>query len=56
MKDGLFSVVFTEVLQFFVMTVACIWVGSMSQVSPEMLDAAVSEGWRNIFFGWRLDL
>jgi Na+/proline symporter len=57
-KGGMFSVVFTEVLQFLIMTVACIWVGviAMDQVSPGMLDAVVPEGWRNIFFGWRLDL
>jgi SSS family solute:Na+ symporter len=57
-KGGMFSVVFTEVLQFVIMTVACVWVGliAMHLVSPGMLDAAVPEGWRNIFFGWRLDL
>ncbi len=57
-KGGMFSVVFTEVLQFFFMTIACILVGlvAMDQVSPGMLDAAVPDGWRNLFFGWRLDL
>jgi SSS family solute:Na+ symporter len=57
-KGGMFSVVFTEVLQFVIMTVACVWVGliAMHLVSPGMLDAAVPEGWRNIFFGWRLNL
>ena len=57
-KGGMFSVVFTEVLQFFIMTVACVWVGiiAMQQVSPEMLDAHIPAGWRDLFFGWRLDL
>ncbi|MDZ4698838.1 MAG: sodium:solute symporter family protein [Rhodothermales bacterium] len=57
-KGGMFSVVFTEVLQFFVMTIACIGVGivAMYQVSPAMLDAAVPDGWRELFFGWHLDL
>ena len=57
-KGGMFSVVFTEVLQFFIMTVACIWVGiiAMHHVSPEMLDAAIPAGWRDLFFGWTLDL
>ncbi len=57
-KGGMFSVVFTEVLQFAVMTVACVGVGviAMQQVSPAMLDAVVPEGWHNLFFGWRLDL
>ena len=37
-KGGMFSVVFTEVFQFFVMTVGCLWVGviAMQKVSPEM--------------------
>jgi len=57
-KGGMFSVVFTEVLQFGIMTIACIWVGviAMQAVSPEMLDAVVPDGWRNIFFGKHLDL
>lgn len=57
-KGGMFSVVFTEVLQFGIMTVACLWVGgiAMAQVSPELLNAAVPEGWRSLWFGWSLDL
>lgn len=57
-KGGMFSVVFTEVLQFVIMTVACLGVGviAMQQVSPEMIDAAVPAGWRDLWFGWRLDL
>jgi len=57
-KGGMISVVFTEVLQFFIMTVACIWVGiiGMHEVSPELLDQFIPEGWRNIFFGWTLNL
>lgn len=57
-KGGMYSVVFTEVLQFAVMTVASIgiaWV-AMSHVTPEALKAAVPEGWANPFFGWELDL
>ncbi len=57
-KGGMFSVVFTEVLQFFVMTVACVAVGiiAMRQVSPEMLAPYIPDNWTNLFFGWRLDL
>jgi solute:Na+ symporter, SSS family len=57
-KGGMFSVVFTEVLQFVIMTIACVWVGviAMLKVSPEMLDAVVPDGWRTIFFGQHLDL
>jgi solute:Na+ symporter, SSS family len=57
-KGGMYSVVFTEVLQFFIMTIACIAVGiiAMQAVSPAMLDPFVPDGWRNLFFGWQLDL
>ncbi len=57
-KGGMFSVVFTEVLQFVIMTIACVWVGivAMQAVSPEMLAAAVPDGWGQISFGSQLDL
>lgn len=57
-KGGMFSVVFTEVLQFFIMTVACIAVGviAMQRISPEMLSAAIPEGWTSILFSWELHL
>lgn len=57
-KGGMFSVVFTEVLQFVVMTIACIAVGiiAMAEVSPEMLAAAVPVGWHELTFGWALDI
>ncbi|MGM8225448.1 sodium:solute symporter family protein [Cellvibrio sp. ARAG 10.3] len=57
-KGGMFSVVFTEVLQFFIMTVACIAVGiiAMNQVSPEMLATVIPDGWTSVFFGWELNL
>jgi SSS family solute:Na+ symporter len=55
---GLYSVVITDVIQFFIMTVACLAIGyiAMHTVSPEMLHAAVPEGWTNLRFGWRLAL
>lgn len=57
-KGGMFSVVFTEVLQFFIMTVASVAVGiiAMNLVSPEMLAAHVPEGWGDLFFGWELNM
>ncbi|TAE50769.1 MAG: sodium:solute symporter [Bacteroidetes bacterium] len=57
-KGGMFSVVFTEVLQFIIMTIACLAVGiiAMMEVSPEMLKAAVPEGWSNLFFQWKLEV
>ena len=55
---GMFSVVFTEVLQFIIMTIASISVGviAMLKVSPEMLEKLVPQGWGNLFFGWEMKL
>jgi SSS family solute:Na+ symporter len=57
-KGGMLSVVLTEVFQFFVMTVACIWVGTiaMRAVSPALLATKVPVGWDSIFFGRTLHL
>jgi len=57
-KGGMFSVVATEVLQFGIMTVACVWVGivAMQHVTPGMLDPVIPEGWRTPFFGRTLGL
>ncbi len=57
-KGGMFSVVITEFIQFLVMTVASVAVGiiAMQAISPEMLNAVIPAGWKDIFFGWRLDL
>ncbi len=57
-KGGMYSVVFTEVLQFLIMTIASIAVGiiAINVVSPEALSAAVPAGWKEVFFSWKLDL
>ncbi|HCO96591.1 MAG TPA: sodium:solute symporter [Phycisphaerales bacterium] len=57
-KGGMYSVVLTEVLQFAIMTIASIVVGviAIHHVSPEMIDAIVPVGWKNLSFGWQLDL
>ena len=57
-KGGMFSVVFTEFLQFIVMTIASIAVGivAMNAVAPEALHAVIPNGWKDIFFGWHLGL
>ncbi|HXX64316.1 MAG TPA: sodium:solute symporter family protein [Bacteroidota bacterium] len=57
-KGGMMSVVITEFLQFIVLTIASIAVGiiAMNAVSPEMLQAAIPAGWKQMFFGWNLDL
>ena len=57
-KGGMVSVVFTEVLQFFIMTIACIAIGviAMVKVSPAMLAAVTPEGWDSLAFGWEIGL
>lgn len=57
-KGGMMSVVFTEVMQFFIMTIACVAVGviAMYQVSPEMLAKVIPNNWDHIFFNWKLHL
>lgn len=58
MLGGMLSIVWTDVVQFGIMTVAGIVIAviAMTKVSPEMLAAHVPEGWDSPFFGWRLDL
>ena len=57
-KGGMFSVVFTDVMQYVLMTISCIAVGiiAMMRVSPEMLHRFVPAGWTSPFFGWSLNL
>lgn len=58
MKGGFYSVVGTEVMQFFVMTIACIIVGviAMSSTTAAQIQAVVPDAWDSIWFGWNLDL
>jgi len=57
-KGGMISVVITEVVQFFILSIASFAVGiiAMRRVAPEMLHRWVPAGWDNIFFGWHLNL
>lgn len=57
-KGGMFSVVITEVMQFVIMTIACVVVAviAMQQVSPEMLAAVTPEGWTSPFFGYDINM
>jgi Na+/proline symporter len=51
-KGGMISVVITEVMQFFLLTVTSIIIGilAIAKVSPETIERAVPEGWFNPFF------
>jgi len=55
---GMFSVVVTDLIQFIVLTISSVVIGiiAISKVSPEMLNEVIPEGWKNIFFGWQLNL
>ncbi len=55
---GMYSVVFTDVLQFLLLTVASVMIGfiAMSKVSGEAIAAATPAGWDTLWFGWKLKL
>jgi solute:Na+ symporter, SSS family len=57
-KGGMYSVVATEVMQFFIMTLSCFVIGyiAYTSVTAEQLAAVVPEGWKSLAFGWNLDL
>lgn len=57
-KGGMFSVVITEVIQFFVLATASIVLGliAMNRVTPELIQRVVPAGWDQVFFSWRLGL
>lgn len=57
-KGGMFSVVFTEVIQFCILSLASICIGIIAavKVAPEMLSRVVPAGWHELLFGWRLNL
>ena len=57
-KGGMFSVVITEVIQYCILTISSLAIGiiAMYKVSPDMINAVVPEGWKNIFFGWMMNL
>lgn len=58
MLGGMHSIVWADVVQFGIMTVAGIAIAgiAMYRVSPAMLAANTPEGWLSPFFGWTLDL
>ncbi len=57
-KGGMFSVVMTEVIQYAILTIDSIAIGiiAMYHVSPAMINSVLPEGWKNIFFGWNLNM
>jgi SSS family solute:Na+ symporter len=55
---GMFSIVWTDILQFTVMTLASVAVAiiAMTQVDTATLAALTPASWHTPFFGWSLDL
>ncbi|ROS01429.1 Na+/proline symporter [Sinobacterium caligoides] len=58
LKGGFYSVVGTEVIQFLIMTVACLIVGFIAffSTSAEQIQAAVPLGWDSLWFGWEIGI
>ncbi|MNS30070.1 Sodium/glucose cotransporter [compost metagenome] len=57
-KGGMYSVVGTEVVQFVIMTISCVVIGfiAYNSVTPEQINAVIPAGWKDLFFGWHLNL
>lgn len=57
MLGGMYSIVWTDVVQFFIMTVSGIIIAiiGMNLVAPDMIASFVPEGWESPFFGWTLE-
>src|SRR5690606_39229402 len=57
-KGGMYSVVATEVMQFLIMTISCFVIGyiAYTAVTAEQVNAAIPAGWKDLSFGWNLDL
>ena len=57
-KGGMHSVVATEVMQFVIMTIACVGVGivAYNTVTAEQMASVVPETWDKLAFGWNLNL
>ncbi len=57
-KGGMMSVVATEILQYCILSVSAIALGiiAMYNVSPEMINSVIPEGWKSLSFSLNLDL
>ena len=58
LKGGIFSVVATEVFQYFIMTLSSIAIAVIVffSVSSKTISEVVPQGWDQLFFGWEMDL
>ena len=53
---GMMSIVWTDVLQYLIMTVASLIIGIIAMNALAVNDLLVPEGWLSPWFGWQLDL
>lgn len=55
---GMYSVVFTDMIQFLILTTVSVILAviAMNQISPDMLNAVIPDGWKNLMFGWKLNM
>jgi solute:Na+ symporter, SSS family len=52
---GMSSIVWADVLQYFIMTISAILIGVLAMRAMAVETLVVPEGWTSPFFGWRLD-
>jgi solute:Na+ symporter, SSS family len=52
---GMTSIVWADVLQYFIMTISAILIGVLAMKALTVETLIVPEGWKSPFFGWRLD-
>ncbi|MCF8364588.1 MAG: Na+:solute symporter [Bacteroidales bacterium] len=53
---GMMSIVWTDVLQYLIMTVASLIIGVIAMNALAVNDLIVPNGWMSPWFGWQLDL
>ena len=55
---GMYSVVFTDLIQFTLLTIVSFVIGfiAFTRVTPEALHAVIPNGWLDLAFTWKLDL
>jgi len=53
---GMHSIVLGDVIKYCIMTVGCIAIAVIAVNHLQARDVAVPAGWRDPFFGWKLDL
>ncbi len=55
---GMYSVVLTDLIQFVLLSVVSVFIAviAMTKTDAQSIAAVVPDGWKSIWFGWRLDM